>query len=395
MEHPASKLASDFVSNKTPRESLSVWFQEALFTRSAGRYFNPLIKTFAPSHGVSRDYQCARVLDIQHHHSNAVTLRIQTPKAWIGFVPGQYVSCEFEINGVRRKRNYSISSSLALYKKTGQIDLTIHRVENGLVSNYVIDELRLDSLFFLADATGEFGKSLNLARRPSESEEENISENINNPPLLMLAAGSGITPIRSLLSSAQYGNRETYLIYSCKQASDHLFQDGFLELASAQNNFHLLLHTTRDKKSDKRIDAALIKNVCEKVADCEVLICGGKHFAEDMLGALKALAVKESDISFESFDHAFKFSGSEKSVVNFSVSNKTLEEKGGVSLLEQAEQLGLSPNSGCRMGVCHTCTCTKKSGLVRNLLSNEISAADEEEIRICISQAVGEVDIAI
>ena len=69
-------------------------------------------------------------------------------------------------------------------------------------------------------------------------------------------------------------------------------------------------------------------------------------------------------------------------------------ENDGSTLLEQAESAGLSPQSGCRMGICHTCTCLKSSGTVRNINSGEISRG-EEHIRLCISQAVGDVTLSL
>ena len=65
----------------------------------------------------------------------------------------------------------------------------------------------------------------------------------------------------------------------------------------------------------------------------------------------------------------------------------------GRSLLEQAEQAGLGPQFGCRMGICHTCTCRKTTGSVRNLVTGEVSSAEEEDIQICVSVPVGDVEL--
>jgi ferredoxin len=66
-------------------------------------------------------------------------------------------------------------------------------------------------------------------------------------------------------------------------------------------------------------------------------------------------------------------------------------ESNGAALLEQAESAGLSPASGCRMGICHTCSCRKTAGTVRNLSTGELSSSDVEEIQICVSAPVGDV----
>ncbi len=63
----------------------------------------------------------------------------------------------------------------------------------------------------------------------------------------------------------------------------------------------------------------------------------------------------------------------------------------GRVLLEQAEDAGLVPDHGCRMGICNTCSCRKREGAVRNVLTGEITTAKDEQIRICVSVPVGDV----
>ena len=64
-------------------------------------------------------------------------------------------------------------------------------------------------------------------------------------------------------------------------------------------------------------------------------------------------------------------------------------------LLEQAEAAGLTPESGCRMGICYSCTCKKTAGKVRDLRTGEISSGDEEDIQLCVSVPVGTVTLDI
>jgi ferredoxin len=65
------------------------------------------------------------------------------------------------------------------------------------------------------------------------------------------------------------------------------------------------------------------------------------------------------------------------------------------TLLEQAEAAGLSPEFGCRMGICHTCTCRKTAGAVRNVLTGEISDEEDEDIQLCVSLPEGDVALDI
>jgi len=65
----------------------------------------------------------------------------------------------------------------------------------------------------------------------------------------------------------------------------------------------------------------------------------------------------------------------------------------GATLLDQAEAAGLRPEAGCRMGICHTCTCRKTSGTVKNLQTGALSSEADEDIQICISVPVGTVTL--
>ena len=80
--------------------------------------------------------------------------------------------------------------------------------------------------------------------------------------------------------------------------------------------------------------------------------------------------------------------------VRFAVSGREVANS-GLPLLEQAEDAGLSPEHGCRMGICNTCSARKTSGTVRNVISGTASSAGEEQIRICVSVPVGDVALEI
>ena len=80
--------------------------------------------------------------------------------------------------------------------------------------------------------------------------------------------------------------------------------------------------------------------------------------------------------------------------LRFLRSDRVAEIAGG-TLLEQAEAAGLTPEFGCRMGICHTCTCRKAAGTVRNVLTGEVSDEEDEDIQLCISLPEGDVALEI
>ena len=80
--------------------------------------------------------------------------------------------------------------------------------------------------------------------------------------------------------------------------------------------------------------------------------------------------------------------------IRFSDSEIEIDDD-GTPLLGQAEAAGLTPESGCRMGICFSCTRRKNSGAVRNVITGAVSSTDEEDVQICVSAPVGDVDIAL
>jgi ferredoxin len=67
----------------------------------------------------------------------------------------------------------------------------------------------------------------------------------------------------------------------------------------------------------------------------------------------------------------------------------------GATLLEQAEAAGLTPDSGCRMGICFSCTTRKSRGTVRNVVTGVESARPDEDIQICVNQPVGDCAVEL
>jgi ferredoxin len=70
-------------------------------------------------------------------------------------------------------------------------------------------------------------------------------------------------------------------------------------------------------------------------------------------------------------------------------------DNSGATLLEQAEALGLTPEHGCRMGICFSCTARKTEGTVRNVVTGATSALPDEDVQICVSQPVGDCAVEL
>jgi len=119
-----------------------------------------------------------------------------------------------------------------------------------------------------------------------------------------------------------------------------------------------------------------------------VFVCGPPALVEAVRGHC---ANVRSESFVPVFDVAVEASGGS---VTFADSGVERVDDGR-PLLEQAEAAGLKPESGCRMGICHSCTRRKTRGAVKNLITGAVSSAEQEDVQICVSVPVGDVDIAL
>ena len=76
----------------------------------------------------------------------------------------------------------------------------------------------------------------------------------------------------------------------------------------------------------------------------------------------------------------------------FSTTGTTVENNGR-TILEQAEEAGLNPDYGCRIGICFSCVRKKDSGTTRNVLTGETCNEEDTNVKLCINAPVGDVSV--
>ncbi len=133
-----------------------------------------------------------------------------------------------------------------------------------------------------------------------------------------------------------------------------------------------------------------LQTVISEHSGAATFVCGPPA----LIDSVRALWAQDglAEPAVESFTPpalSFDTDGAE-GTVSFAASGRQAANS-GLPLLEQAEDAGLAPEHGCRMGICNTCSCRKTAGTVRNVLTGAVSSAGEEQIRICVSVPVGDV----
>jgi ferredoxin-NADP reductase len=206
--------------------------------------------------------------------------------------------------------------------------------------------------------------------------------------ILFVSGGSGITPVMSMLRTirAEGFDRDVAFIHYARSAQEACYRDELAAMPGVR-----VLHGFTRSAAGSDLDGRFgPDHLAAAMPEPEaVFVCGPP--------ALVA-AVREhcANVFSESFVPpvfdvlAQASSGS----VTFADTGINVADDGR-PLLEQAETAGLTPESGCRMGICHSCTRRKTRGAVKNLITGTVSSAEEEDVQICVSVPVGDVDIAL
>jgi ferredoxin-NADP reductase len=351
-----------------------------MFTQTLSRRVlgSPLLDLLTGPHGVDRYTELveptwsqgdarARIVAVQHRTPRSVTLTLAPNDAFSGFKAGQHVNLSAEIDGRRRTRCYSPASA----EGTSLIELTVGLHDGGLVSTYLHRHARPGMVVGLDGVGGEF-----------------VLPDVRPRRILFVSGGSGITPVMSMLRTlaAERFDGEIAFVHYARSADEACYRE---ELASMPGVRVLHGFTRSADQGDLtgHFDASHL--AAAMTSPDAVYVCGPPPLAS---------AVREhcDNVSAETFvppvfDVPAHSAGGR---ITFADSDINREDDGR-PLLEQAEAAGLTPESGCRMGICHTCTRRKTRGVVRNLITGAVSAADEEDVQICVSAPVGDVELAL
>jgi ferredoxin-NADP reductase len=320
------------------------------------------------------------VTDVRRQTADTVTLTIRPSRAWRGFTAGQYVRVSVDIDGIRRTRCYSPANSQ--HRADGLLELTIKADPQGLVSRHLHRTAARGTVLGLSQPDGGFSLP---QRRPDR--------------VLLISGGSGITPVLSMLRTLVdegHAGDVTFLHYA-NGAEDVLYRAELAALARRHPGLRVVLaYTDSDEGGDLHgfFSAGHLAGAAPWFRDAQTYLCGPQPLMDSVRELYDTQDLSERLHTEEFTPPALTFDAADaKGQIRFAHSGKEFANT-GKPLLEQAEDAGLSPEHGCRMGICFSCTKVKTSGQVRNAKSGAVSGEENEEIQLCISVPVGDVEIA-
>lgn len=317
-----------------------------------------------------------KVERVEPQGSEAASVLIRPGYEWPGHKPGQYVRLGLVIDGVYHWRAYSLTSDPE--PVDGLISVTPKKVDSGVVSPYLVERIQPGELVRLGEIEGVFTLPEPLPAK-----------------MLFISAGSGITPIMSMLRSLDRRDEmsDVLVIHSARTREQVMFLEVLEDLDNRHDGMRLDLRLTSDRG---RLKPGDLDEVCPDWREREAF-CSGP---EEMLDALIEHWENNGDpdrLHYERFQP--KIGGDagagEGGEVHFLKSDKKAECDGGTSILQAGENAGLELNFGCRIGICHTCVGTLKSGKLRDLRSGDVIEPQGQDVRICINSAEGDVELEL
>src|SRR5437588_1171821 len=316
-----------------------------------------------------------RIERIDHVTKNAATVMIKPGYRWEGHQAGQYVRIGVDIKGVRHWRAYSLTSEPG--RPDGCISITPKLVESGVVSPYLVRHGRPGAIVSLGGVEGTFVLPDPLPEK-----------------LLFISAGSGITPIMSMLRSLsrQDALRDAFHVHSARAPEEVIFGGELRHLARTFPGFRLHeQHTgTMGRFVPERLD-----DLCPDWREREAFASGPgpmldaitEHWENEGLG---------DRLHMERFQP--KLDAGEPGAggtITFLKSDCQVESDGTKPILVAGEEAGLELPFGCREGICHTCVGTLRSGRVRDLRNGQVGGQEGQSVQTCINAPEGPIEIEV
>lgn len=308
------------------------------------------------------------------------------------FKPGQFITLGLNMPQKLDYRAYSISSG----PNDSTLKLTIKRVEGGLVSNFIVDELDEGDELAVLKPAGAFNC---VDCTPSSSKK-----------VTLVSAGCGITPVMAMVKywlSFDSGI-EIDFIHMAKDRQQTIYYQELLQLDEQHANFNLrlLLKDNSDTNASQgRLDKNWLLKLSPDIQDRTVYLCGPVGFMQDVESYLKEIDFDMANFYQESFtpkaltEEPTVEMATESSEVNVFVPSfgVELEADKGSPLIDALEKGGVPVIAACRSGICGSCKCKVTKGTVNSTSTETLSPDDIEQgyVLACSSTIESDVEIAL
>ncbi|WP_428241747.1 FAD-binding oxidoreductase [Gynuella sp.] len=318
------------------------------------------------------------------------------------FKPGQFVTLELEIDGVQVMRSYTISSSPSV---PYSFSITVKRVANGYVSNWLHENLRQGDVIAVHGPVGLF----NCIDNPADK-------------VLLLSGGVGITPLMSMARWYFDTNSEVDIafVHSARTPRDIIYQRELEHMSSRVPHFALHMICERQEIGQVwhgyrgYLDLAKLELMVPDYQQREIFCCGPTAYMAAVKKLLKdqgydmtryheeSFGATPSDVKQDALEQA-EIASEEADAINqedllqvqFTATGKSVQVAPGETVHNAAAKLGMHIPKGCGVGICGTCKVLKTTGEVTMEHNGGITDEDVEAGYILSCCSVPKTDVAI
>lgn len=338
---------------------------------------------------MSVQFHTLTIENVVHDTSDTVAISLAVPEQLapiFRYKAGQYVTIKIDIDGVSHRRNYSLCSSPALDEP---LTIAVKKVNTGVVSAWLKDHVQPGQKLEVYPPMGNFTKELH----PDHARH-----------YLMIAGGSGITPILSIMKSVLRVEPRSVitLIYANRNEAAIIFDQAIQELVDHNPERCRVVHVLEEPPTSGRsyVHGQLASSVFSKLIPAwvpsfdavDAFVCGPEPLMDMAIAELHTMGLADDRIHREYFTLSKTPMSSEQSTAAAASSNELVTRRVRIRLygqehefdvepdetiLSAAQRANLDPPYACQIGACCTCRAKLVTGTA---IMDEREALSDDEI---------------
>lgn len=321
----------------------------------------------------------ARVEKVWDETKDSRTLTLRPGLNWRGHRAGQHVRLGIPAGGKHYTRTYTISSPPE--REDGCFTITVKAIDEGTISHHIVRNIKVGDYLPIGLPQGDFYLPDAQPVLP-----------------LFITAGSGITPAASMLRSLISQGRlpDTHHIHYAPHEFDVVLGKDLNEMVQQHSRYHLHLIYTREKKApgEAHFSEQQMNALCPDWKERDIYACGPPSLLAAIEKCFEA-AGRSRHLHIERFRASFTEIPTDAVGGRVRFARSGVDADGDIKtpLLRVAEEAGMNPPHGCRMGICHTCNTTLVSGCVRDLRTGKLLSEAGSIVQTCICAAAGDCEL--
>ncbi len=333
-------------------------------------------------------YYNLTVKEVIKETNDAISIVYNHPETEIEYESGQFLTLIAPIDGKEVRRSYSLYTSPAADKDLG---VTVKRVKDGLMSNYLNDKVKAGDVMRVMQPMGNFTTEYNAD---------------NKRHLVIFGGGSGITPLMSIVKSLLFTEADSIvsLIYANRNIDSIIFKDAFEKMADTFEGRLHLIHILDDAPMNWQgpsglLNKEMLEKLFERIPDWGIenttfLMCGPEGMMNNVRTLLKDHQIPSDKIFSESFvagimnkpdDDKKEITAREVTVV-YDDEEFVFTVKPDSTILQTALDNDIDLPFSCQSGLCTACRCRLESGEIKMDEDEGLSQSEKDDkyVLICV-----------